>query len=89
MVANNYLPPNSCVFRHRFFDYASAGPYCKMDMNPVHDRYARSAVQVDAMFLSPHKFIGGVGTPGVLVAKKKLFENALPPHTPGGPSCVT
>ena len=46
--------------------------------------YARQDVQLDAIFLSPHKFIGGVGTPGVLVAKKRLFENALPPHTTGG-----
>jgi hypothetical protein len=40
-------------------------------------------VYKDAIFLSPHKFIGGPGTPGVLVAKKKLFRNRVP-ATPGG-----
>jgi hypothetical protein len=37
----------------------------------------------DAIFLSPHKFIGGPGTPGVLVAKKHLFRNQVP-SLPGG-----
>jgi len=37
----------------------------------------------DAVFISPHKFIGGPGTPGVLVAKKKLLTNTVP-ATPGG-----
>ena len=32
----------------------------------------------DAIFLSPHKFVGGPGTPGILVAKKKLFANRVP-----------
>jgi hypothetical protein len=37
----------------------------------------------DAIFLSPHKFIGGPGTPGILVAKKQLFQNSVP-AVPGG-----
>ena len=37
----------------------------------------------DAVFLSPHKFIGGPGTPGVLVVKKKLLTNRVP-TVPGG-----
>ena len=37
----------------------------------------------DAMFISPHKFIGGPGTPGVLVAKRHLFRNTVP-ASPGG-----
>eukprot|EP01006_Ploeotia_vitrea_P035245 TRINITY_DN65849_c6_g1_i1.p1 TRINITY_DN65849_c6_g1~~TRINITY_DN65849_c6_g1_i1.p1 ORF type:complete len:949 (-),score=442.28 TRINITY_DN65849_c6_g1_i1:103-2949(-) len=37
----------------------------------------------DAVFISPHKFPGGPGTPGVLVAKKKVFTNTVP-GTPGG-----
>src|SRR4029079_8870550 len=39
----------------------------------------------DAIFLSPHKFIGGPGTPGVLVAKKALFKNRVPTQPGGGP----
>jgi hypothetical protein len=37
----------------------------------------------DAVFISPHKFIGGPGTPGVLVAKRALFTNPVP-TVPGG-----
>jgi selenocysteine lyase/cysteine desulfurase len=47
-----------------FFDYASAGPYCPIDMNPVIEGPDREFVYKDAIFLSPHKFVGGVGTPG-------------------------
>ena len=38
----------------------------------------------DAVFLSPHKFIGGPGTPGVLVAKRELFGNRVPAVAGGG-----
>src|SRR6202008_3196302 len=37
----------------------------------------------DAIFISPHKFIGGPGTPGVLVARRELFANRVP-DVPGG-----
>jgi selenocysteine lyase/cysteine desulfurase len=54
------------------FDYAAAGPYLPIDMTGK-----------DAIFLSPHKFPGGPGTPGVLVAKRHLFRNRVP-TVPGG-----
>jgi selenocysteine lyase/cysteine desulfurase len=39
----------------------------------------------DAVFLSPHKFVGGPGTPGILVMNKALYRlNARPPSTCGG-----
>jgi selenocysteine lyase/cysteine desulfurase len=60
------------------FDYAAAGPYLPIDMNPE----AEGAWK-DAVFLSPHKFVGGPGTPGVLVAKRALFANRVP-AVPGG-----
>ena len=58
------------------WDYAAAGPYLKIDMNP-------EGAAKDAVFISPHKFIGGPGTPGVLVAKRALFKNSIP-TVPGG-----
>lgn len=58
------------------WDYAAAGPYLPIDMNP--DGAAK-----DAVFLSPHKFVGGPETPGVLVAKRSLFGNPVP-VVPGG-----
>ncbi len=62
-----------------FFDYAAAGPYVHIDMNPDRTVLAYK----DAIFLSPHKFPGGPGTPGVLVVKKRLFANRVP-AVPGG-----
>lgn len=62
-----------------FFDYAAAGPYVAIEMNPARDPLAYK----DAIFLSPHKLIGGPGTPGVLVAKRALFKNTVP-AVPGG-----
>ena len=41
-----------------FWDYATAAPYVKIDMNPSATAYK------DAIFISTHKFIGGPGTPG-------------------------
>ncbi len=62
-----------------FWDFAAAAPYVSIDMNPEDDR----AAYKDAVFFSPHKMIGGPGTPGVLVARKELFTNRVP-AVPGG-----
>jgi len=63
-----------------FWDYAAAGPYV-----PI--RVAESAPgrgdHKDAVFLSPHKFIGGPQTPGVLVVRRELVRNRVP-TAPGG-----
>jgi selenocysteine lyase/cysteine desulfurase len=63
-----------------FWDYAAAGPYVDISMSgdgaDPHD-------YLDAVFLSPHKFVGGPGTPGVLLAKRRLFTNTVP-AVPGG-----
>ncbi|KAM7426256.1 hypothetical protein ABFA07_022429 [Porites harrisoni] len=61
-----------------FWDYASAAPYLKIDMNPTPNGYK------DAVFLSPHKFVGGPGTPGLLIAKKSVFRNPVPGGCGGG-----
>lgn len=63
-----------------FWDFAAAGPYVQIQMGPQEgapDSYK------DAVFLSPHKFIGGPGTPGILIAKRHLFDNSVP-AAPGG-----
>ncbi len=71
------------------WDYATAGPYLPIDMNPPAavpaggGGPAAAAPHKDAVFLSPHKFVGGPDTPGVLVAKRSLFRNAVP-TVPGG-----
>ena len=62
-----------------FWDFAAAAPYVEVDMQPEDDALAGK----DAVFISPHKFIGGPGTPGVLVARRELFTNTVP-VVPGG-----
>ena len=59
-----------------FWDYAAAAPYVDINMN--------GASPKDAIFISPHKFIGGPGTPGILVIKKSLLKNAIPAVVGGG-----
>ena len=75
-----------------FWDFAAAGPYVEIEMQMRgHDGLAlaetsdtdASLAYKDAIFLSPHKFIGGPGTPGVLVARRELFRNRVP-SVPGG-----
>ena len=65
------------------WDYAAAGPYLPIDMNPAPDRADGELAYKDAVFVSPHKFIGGPGTPGVLVVKRSLLRNTVP-SVPGG-----
>jgi selenocysteine lyase/cysteine desulfurase len=64
-----------------FWDYAAAGPYVDIEMNagPGGDPLAYK----DAIFLSPHKLIGGPSTPGVLVVRRELVTNPVP-DVPGG-----
>ena len=61
-----------------FWDFAAAAPYVDITMCPD-DPLARK----DAVFLSPHKLIGGPGTPGVLAVRRELVRNAVP-TVPGG-----
>ncbi len=63
-----------------FWDFAAAAPYVSMSMEPTE---APQGGYKDAVFISIHKLIGGPGTPGLLVARKDLFQNAVP-AVPGG-----
>ena len=65
------------------FDYATAAPYLPIDMNSSPEREDGLLAYKDAVFVSTHKFVGGPGTPGVLVAKRALFVNRAP-TVPGG-----
>ena len=60
-----------------FVDFACSGPYVSIDMHPDDESY------LDAIFFSPHKFLGGPGTSGVLVFNKNLYHNTIP-DCPGG-----
>lgn len=65
------------------FDYAASGPYVGIDMNPPRDADGGDA-SLDAVFLSPHKFLGGPGSSGVLVFNERLYPRDLPPSVAGG-----
>ena len=69
-----------------FWDFAAAAPYVDIQMNPrpIGGVPGDPAERKDALFLSPHKFIGGPGTPGVLVVSAKLLTNAVPDVVGGG-----
>lgn len=64
-----------------FFDFAAAAPYTHVDMNL--EESADPLAYMDAVFISPHKFIGGPGTPGVLGVRSDLLKNRVP-VVPGG-----
>jgi selenocysteine lyase/cysteine desulfurase len=63
-----------------FWDYSAAGPYVPIRMA---DSTPGARDAKDAVFLSPHKFIGGPQTPGVLVVRRDLVRNRVP-TAPGG-----
>jgi selenocysteine lyase/cysteine desulfurase len=62
-----------------FVDFACSAPYVKIDMHPEDEE-----AYLDAIFFSPHKFLGGPGTSGVLIFNKKLYKNMVPDHPGGG-----
>lgn len=61
-----------------FVDFACSAPYIDINMHPEDPEES-----LDAIFLSPHKFLGGPGTSGVLIFKNNLYQN-LVPDCPGG-----
>jgi selenocysteine lyase/cysteine desulfurase len=65
------------------FDYAASAPYVEIDMNPPAGRYEGEA-SLDAIFISPHKFLGGPGSSGVLVFNERLYHRDLPPSVSAG-----
>jgi selenocysteine lyase/cysteine desulfurase len=65
------------------FDYAASAPYVEIDMNPAADKYPGDA-SLDAVFISPHKFLGGPGASGVLVFNQRIYQRDLPPSVSAG-----
>lgn len=62
-----------------FVDFACSAPYVEIDMHPKDDE-----AYLDAIFFSPHKFLGGPGSLGVLIFNKKLYKNMVPDNPGGG-----
>ncbi|CAM1333182.1 aminotransferase class V-fold PLP-dependent enzyme [Tenacibaculum aestuariivivum] len=62
-----------------FVDFACSAPYVNINMHPKNDNE-----YLDAIFFSPHKFLGGPGSSGVLIFNKKLYKNMIPDNPGGG-----
>ena len=62
-----------------FVDFACSGPYIDIDMHP-----ADPMEKLDAIYFSPHKFLGGPGTTGILVFCSSLYKNSVPDNPGGG-----
>jgi selenocysteine lyase/cysteine desulfurase len=62
-----------------FIDYAASAPYVEINMHP-----GDPMESLDAIYFSPHKFLGGPGSSGVLIFKRSLYQNRIPDHPGGG-----
>ncbi|MDP4261399.1 MAG: aminotransferase class V-fold PLP-dependent enzyme [Bacteroidota bacterium] len=62
-----------------FVDFACSAPYIDINMHPE-----EKGKHLDAIYFSPHKFLGGPGTPGVLIFNKKIYTNIIPDQPGGG-----
>ncbi len=60
------------------FDFAACAPYIEINMNKDKESY------FDAIFLSPHKFLGGPGTSGILIINENIYPKNLPPSIAAG-----
>ncbi|HMP29941.1 MAG TPA: aminotransferase class V-fold PLP-dependent enzyme [Saprospiraceae bacterium] len=63
-----------------FVDFACSAPYIEIDMHPKDFPNG----DLDAIYFSPHKFLGGPGSPGILVFNRKLYTNRIPDDPGGG-----
>jgi selenocysteine lyase/cysteine desulfurase len=62
-----------------FIDFAASAPYMDIDMHP-----ADPMEKLDAIFFSPHKFLGGPGSSGVLIFDKEMYTAEVPDNPGGG-----
>ena len=62
-----------------FVDFACSAPYTNIDMHPK-----SKGEYLDAIYFSPHKFLGGPGSSGILIFNKKLYTNSIPDNPGGG-----
>lgn len=62
-----------------FVDFAASAPYADINMHPKDPEES-----LDAIYFSPHKFLGGPGSPGVLIFNKRLYTNKVPDQPGGG-----
>jgi selenocysteine lyase/cysteine desulfurase len=62
-----------------FVDFSASAAYVDINMHPENDKQS-----LDAIFFSPHKFLGGPGSSGVIVFNSQLYHNKVPDQVGGG-----
>jgi selenocysteine lyase/cysteine desulfurase len=62
-----------------FVDLACSAPYVEINMHPENEQE-----MLDAIFFSPHKFLGGPGTPGIMIFNSEMYNNVVPDQPGGG-----
>ncbi len=62
-----------------FVDFAASAPYVEIDMHPQD-----AEERLDAIVFSPHKFLGGPGSSGVLLLSNELYTQGVPDNPGGG-----
>lgn len=62
-----------------FVDFACSAPYVNINMHPP-----EAGAHLDAVYFSGHKFLGGAGTPGILIFNQQLYQNRVPDQPGGG-----
>jgi selenocysteine lyase/cysteine desulfurase len=62
-----------------FIDFAASAPYVEIDMHPEDPLQ-----KLDAIYFSPHKFLGGPGSSGVLIFDRSLYQSEIPDEPGGG-----
>ena len=62
-----------------FVDFACSAPYIDINMHPENEME-----RLDAIYFSPHKFLGGPGSSGILIFNKELYKNKIPDNPGGG-----
>jgi selenocysteine lyase/cysteine desulfurase len=60
-------------------DFAASAPYVDINMHPEDPMK-----KLDAIFFSPHKFLGGPGSSGVMVFDSALYDREVPDNPGGG-----
>ncbi|HXK80546.1 MAG TPA: aminotransferase class V-fold PLP-dependent enzyme [Bacteroidales bacterium] len=81
-IENNYYKLAKMIHRaggYCFVDFAYSAPYVKIDMHP-----ADPEEYLDAIYFSPHKFLGGPGSSGILLFNQELYRNTIPDNPGGG-----
>lgn len=64
---------------YAFVDFSASAPYVDINMHPENP-----AQRLDAVFFSPHKFLGGPGTSGIMIFNSALYNNSIPDNPGGG-----